>query len=211
MEMFLAVLLAVVAADAPVVSNPGFEQVREQTGLPKSWRDLPQGWHCTSLPNEVRLVCYETTVGEGQESRALQITVAADHPDTKVAYNATQDVKGFVAGKSYRVSAKVRTQGLGNLPMICVQCLDPSGSKFVAFARSPGRALNADIQEWERIETTILVPEGTAIFRLRVGIPSEGNAGGTAMIDDVEVVEARAATVASSEGDQEPAHVRLAS
>ena len=30
MEMFLAVLLGVVASDAPVVSNPGFEQVREQ-------------------------------------------------------------------------------------------------------------------------------------------------------------------------------------
>jgi hypothetical protein len=195
MEMVLAVLLGVVATDAPLVSNPGFDEVREQTRLPEGWGLLPQGWHLCYLPNEQHLVRYETKVDEktkvdgGQESRALFITVAGDHPDKVVAYNATQDVPGFVAGKSYRVSAKVRTQGLRNMPFICVQCLDSSKSKFVGFAGTPKRALQADIEQWERIETTVLVPEGTAAFRLRVGIPSEGNAGGTAMIDDIEVVE----------------------
>src|SRR5437763_3664448 len=43
MEMFLAVLLCVLASDAPAVSNPGFEQVREQTGLPEGWAGLPEG------------------------------------------------------------------------------------------------------------------------------------------------------------------------
>ena len=99
--------------------------------------------------------------------RRCLITVADDHPDKVVAYNAMQDVPGFVAGKSYRVSAKVRTQGLRNMPFICAQCLDSSKSKFVGFAGTPKRALQADIQEWERIETTVLVPEGTATFRLR--------------------------------------------
>ncbi len=184
MEMFLAVLLGVVASDEPVVSNPGFEQISKQAGR-------PQGWQFTSLQNEAHLVRYETKVGEGQESRALLITVAGNHPDKKVAYNAYQDVPGIIAGKSYRVSAKVRTQGLRTLPMIVVQCLDSSESKFVACARSPERALKDDIQQWERIETTVLVPDGTATFRLRIGIPAESNAGGTAMIDDIEVVEAR--------------------
>ena len=195
MEMFLAVLLGVVASDAPVVSNPGFEQVREQISLPEGWGLMPQGWHLCYLPNEQHLVRYETKVDEetkadeGQESKALLITVAGDHPDKVVCYNAMQDVPGFVAGKSYRVSAKVKTSGLHNMPFICVQCLDSSKSKFVGFAGTPKRELSADIQQWERIETTILVPEGTETFRLRVGIASEGNAGGTAMIDDIEVVE----------------------
>ena len=182
MEMFLAVLLGVVATDAAVVANPGFEQVSGQTGL-------PQGWHCCFLPGEAHLVRYETTAGEGEESRSLLITVAGDHPDKVVCYNATQDVPGFSAGKSYRVSARVKTSGLHNMPFICVQCLDSSRSKFVGFAGTPKRTLEADIEQWERIETTVLVPEGTATFRLRVGIASEGNAGGTAVIDDIEVVE----------------------
>jgi len=191
MEMVLAVLLSVVATDAPVpvVSNPGFEQVREQSGFPEVWGLQPQGWHLCHLPNEQHLVRYETKASDGQESKALLITVADDHPDKVVAYNAMQDVPGFVAGKSYRVSAKVRTQGLRNMPFICAQCLDSTKAKFVGFAGTPKRALQADIQEWERIETTILVPEGTATFRLRVGVASEGNAGGTAMIDDIEVIE----------------------
>ncbi len=189
MEMFLAVLLGVVATDAPVVSNPGFEQVREQTGLPEGWRGLPQGWHCSYLPNEAHLVRYETEASEGQESRVLRITVEEDHPDKRIHYNATQDVPGFIAGKSYRVSAKVRTQGLRTAPFICVQCLDSSKSKFVGFAGTPERALTTDIEQWERVETKITVPEGTATFRLRVGITDDGNEGGTVMIDGVEVVE----------------------
>jgi hypothetical protein len=182
MEMFLAVLLGVVASDAAVVSNPGFEQVSKQGGQ-------PQGWHLCYLPGESHLVRYETKLDEEDESRALFITVADEHPDKVVCYNATQDVTGFSAGKSYRVSARVKTSGVHNAPFICVQCLDPSGSKFMGFAGTPKRALDADIEQWERIETTVLVPEGTATFRLRVGIASEGNKGGTAMVDDVEVVE----------------------
>lgn len=218
MEMFLAVLLGVVASDAPVVSNPGFEQVREQqvseqtaqareqTGQAQGWGLLPQGWHLCYLPNEEHLVRYETKAGEGQESRALLITVADDHPDKLVCYNATQDVPCFIAGKSYRVSARVKTSGLHNMPFICVQCLDSSGSKFVGFAGTPKRALDADIEQWERIETKITVPEGTATFRLRVGISSEGNAGGTAMIDDVEVVETSAGTALSNQFQSESPH-----
>lgn len=79
--------------------------------------------------------------------------------------------------------------GLRTMPFICVQCLDWSKSKFVGFAGTPASALTADIQQWERIETKISVPEGTAIFRLRVGISGDGNDGGTVMIDDIEVTE----------------------
>lgn len=181
MEMFLAILLAVVATDSPIISNPGFEQLSEQSGL-------PEGWGFTSLPGEGHLVRYKTTVGEGQESRALTITVADDHPDKKVAYVAFQELPGAIAGESYRVSAKVRTQGLHTVPTIVLQCVDQSKSKPLAFARSPERVLNADIDQWERIETTIHVPDGTVAFRVLIGVPSEGNAGGTAMIDDIEVV-----------------------
>ena len=189
MKLFLAALLGVVAADAPLVSNPGFEQLREESFVPETWHGWPQDWHLTFLPNLSHLVRYETKVGEGQESKALYITIETDQPDKKIAYNAMQDVPGFAVGKSYCVSAKVRTQGLRTAPFICVQCLDPSKKKFVGFSGTPERALTSDVQDWERIETKITVPEGTAVFRVRIGITDDDNEGGTAIIDDVEVVE----------------------
>ena len=189
MEMVVAALLSIVAVDAPPVSNPGFEQLRDSIGWPEGWGDLPDGWHCCFLPNEGHLVRYETKSLE--ESRAIFITVASDHPDKRACYNVTQDVPGFALGKTYRVSAKVQTRGLHKLPFVCVQCLDTSGKKFVGFACSPGRDLEGDLEQWERVETKITVPDGTAKFRLRIGVSSDGNEGGTAMIDDVEVVEDR--------------------
>lgn len=186
MEFFCAVLLGVLSVDAPPILNSGFEQFSEQTDFPFGWQQLPQGWHFTHLPNGASLVRYETK--PLQDSRALLITVASDHPDKTVAYNVWQDVPGFIAGKTYRVSANVQTRGLRHLPLVCVQCLDASGTKFLGFARSSERAIEGDVEQWERVETKITVPEGTATFRLRIGIPSEGNAGGTALIDDVEIV-----------------------
>jgi len=189
MEMFLTVLLSVVATDAPAVSNPGFEQVRQLAPVPDGWADPPHGWHCSHLPNLTHLVRYETKVCEGQDSRALLITIAEDHPDKRIHYNVMQELPGFIVGKSYRVSAKVRTKGLRTAPFICVNCLDPAKSKALGFAGTRERALTTDIEQWERVETKITVPEGTAIFQLRVGVTDDGNEGGTAIIDDIEVIE----------------------
>jgi hypothetical protein len=77
------------------------------------------------------------------------------------------------------------------MPMIVVQCLDRSGSRYVGFSRSPERKLTSDLDNWEHIATDITVPEGTSMLRVRVGIPAEGNGGGTAIIDDVAIAEAR--------------------
>ena len=107
-----------------------------------------------------------------------------------MAYNAHQDVTGFIAGKTYRVSANVQTKGLRTLPMIVVQCLDASGKNCLTIARSPERKLDSDLDQWERVQTDVTVPEGTSIFRLRIGIPSDGNAGGVALIDDITITEA---------------------
>jgi hypothetical protein len=183
MEMFLAVLLSVVATDAAAVANPGFEELSEQSGL-------PSGWWFTSLPNQARLVRYETVAaGEDQESRALAIKVASDHPEQRVAYNAHQILPGIVPGKTYRVSAKVQTKGLSHLPFVAVQCLDETKTKYLTISSSPERTLTGDIEKWERVETEITVPEETKIVWLRIGIWSKGNTGGTALIDDVEVAQ----------------------
>jgi hypothetical protein len=189
MEMVLAAVLCVVAVDVPAVANPGFEEFRE-AALPYGWQYLPQGWHCCHLPGETNLVRYQTKAAEGSDARALLITVAEDHPEKYVCYNVMQDMPGFAAGKTYRVSAKVQTRGLRKLPFVCVQCLDAE-SKFVRITCSPERVLEGDVEEWERVETKVTVPEGTTKFRLRIGVTSQGNEGGTAMIDDIEVVEDR--------------------
>ncbi|MCA9020542.1 MAG: hypothetical protein KDA74_10390, partial [Planctomycetaceae bacterium] len=168
---------------APQVVNADFETVD-----PRS--TLPSGWYFTSLPGQSPLVSYQSQK-EPQEngSRVLAIKVAADHPQQQVAYNAHQDLQGFQAGKTYRVSARVKTQRLQSLPMVVVQCLDQSAKKPLGFARSEQRELKQDLAEWETIQTEIKVPEGTGTLRLRIGIPSQGNAGGTALIDDVQVAE----------------------
>lgn len=184
MSHWFAVLLVLAATGKPAVTNPGFEELAEQAGV-------PSGWSYTFLPDAEHLVRYERSpvAGDGRENSALSIKVAADHPSKQVAYNAHQDVTQATVGKTYRVSAKVRTKGLRTLPMIAVQCLDADGEKPLALARSPGRELTGDVETWQRVEAEVTVPEGTSVVRLRIGIPAEGNAGGTALIDDVEIVE----------------------
>ncbi|QDU53252.1 hypothetical protein [Gimesia panareensis] len=184
MEIMLTMLLSFATAVSPTVVNADFEQKDARTGL-------PTGWAFTSLPDRQHLVNYRTTqvAAEQGQTRALSITVASDHPEHKVAYNIHQDLKGLTPGKSYRVSARVCTRGLKTLPMIVVQCIDASGSRFLGFARSQQRELPGDLDHWEQIQTDIVIPEGTSTVRLRIGIPSAGNAGGTAIIDDVDMVE----------------------
>jgi hypothetical protein len=171
------------AAGVPEVGNPGFEQISDLMGA-------PEGWSFTSLPGKPELVRYAAeTPAAGRESRALVIAVAANHPGQTVAYNAHQDVTGFIAGRTYRVSANVQTKGLRTLPMIVVQCLDASGKNCLRIARSPERKLAGDVDQWERIHAVVTVPEGTSVLRLRIGIPSDGNAGGLALIDDIAITE----------------------
>ena len=182
--IFVLAVLMTVGSGPLEIPNGQFEQSVENTGLPSSWS-------FTSIPSKQHLVRYRTKViDEGdRSSKALAIHVVADHPDEKVAYNAHQDLKGLAVGKTYRVSAKMTTSGLTKAPMIVLQCLNGNGDKYLGFARSEERRLTGDITAWERFETDITIPDNTAIVRLRIGISAKGNAGGTVVIDDVEIAE----------------------
>ena len=184
MKLLFVVLYGLATAGNLTVINSGFEERDARTGR-------PSGWSFTSLPNAPDLVRYgsRAIMTGDEETSALTISVAADHPSKNVAYNAHQDLKGIVPGKKYRVSAKVQTQGLSTLPMIVTQCVDSSGTRFLAFSRSRDSKLAGDLKNWETIETEINIPGGTATLRVRIGIPAAGNAGGTALIDDVSVTE----------------------
>ncbi len=184
MEVLLTIVLGLAINSDSAVINGGFEQKDPLTGM-------PSGWSFTSLPGKQNLVCYGTeSIGANdKENRALVISVAEGHPAERIAYNAHQSLKRLVAGKTYRVSANVRTKGLTTLPMIVVQCLDKTGTKYLGFARSAERKLSGDLIEWERVTTDITIPDGTTVARLRIGIPAEGNAGGKAVIDEVVVDE----------------------
>ena len=186
MTILLAVLIGLTATGESAVVNGGFEQVNPRTGMPSDWS-------FTCLLGKQDLVTYSTkSYGTpDQGDRALSISVAPGHPEERVAYNAHQDLKQLTAGKTYRVSTKVRSEGLTTLPIIVVQCLDETGTKYLAFARSVERKLSEDLIEWERVHTEITVPAGTDSVRVRIGIPAEGNAGGTAVIDDVVVIETK--------------------
>lgn len=184
MKLLLALLCSTVAATSAInVNNSGFENVDERT-------KLPVGWGYTSLPGQSDLVQYKiTTLPGDKDSKALAITVSKNHPVQQVAYNAFQDVPGIETGKTYKVSARVQTRGLETMPMVVVQCIDQTGNKYLSFARTPERQLQQDIKEWQSVETMVTVPEGTSKFRLRAGIPAKGNAGGTAILDDITVTE----------------------
>ncbi len=184
MEILFTLLLGLAANGDPAAVNPGFEQLDERTGK-------PAGWSFTSLPDKPHLVAYDAMViaAGDQKSHAIAISVAADHPDQDVAYNVHQDLQGMTAGKTYRVTAQVQTRGLTTAPMIVIQCLDAEGKKYLGFARSPEKQLAGDLAQWEQVETRITVPEGAGTVRLRIGIPAKGNAGGTAILDDVTVAE----------------------
>lgn len=184
MKLLLALLCSTVAAASTTnVNNSGFEDISERTRL-------PVGWGYTSLPGQSDLVEYKVTTVPGDEnSKALAITVSSNHPDQRVAYNAFQDVPGIESGKTYKVSARIQTRGLETMPMVAVQCIDQTGKKYLGFARTPERKLQQDIKEWQSVETMVTVPAGTAKFRLRAGIPAQGNAGGTAILDDITVTE----------------------
>ncbi|WP_299469710.1 hypothetical protein [uncultured Gimesia sp.] len=183
MVVLLAFVLCATTSESPQVVNADFETVDQRSAT-------PSGWLFTSLPGQSQLVSYQSLLEpQVSGSRVLAIKVAADHPQQRVAYNAHQDLQGFQAGKIYRVSARVQTRSLQSLPMMVVQCLDESGKKPLGFARSELRKLKQDLDEWETIHTVIKVPVGTSTLRLRIGIPAEGNAGGTALIDDVLVAE----------------------
>lgn len=183
MVVLLALVLSAATVQAPQVVNADFEAVDPRSATPSDW-------YFTSLPGQSRLISYQSLLEpQVNGSRVLAIKVSADHPQQQVSYNAHQDLQGFQAGKTYRVSARVQTRSLQSLPMVVVQCLDDSANKSLGFARSEQRKLKQDLAEWETIQTEIKVPEGTATLRLRIGIPSEGNAGGTALFDDVQVAE----------------------
>ena len=181
---FMFAVLMAVGNDPLEIPNGQFEQSVENSGLPASWS-------FTSLPSKQHLVRYRTKViGEGDQStKALAIHVVADHPDERVAYNAHQDLTGLVVGKTYRVSARMTASGLSKAPRIVLQCLNANGDKYLGFARSEERRLSGDVTAWERFEADITIPDDTAIVRLRIGISALGNAGGTVVIDDVEIVE----------------------
>ena len=182
--IFVFAVLMTFGNDPLEIPNGQFEKSVENSGLPSSWS-------FTSVPSKQHLVRYRTKViGEGdQSSKALSIHVTADHPDESVVYNAHQDLKGLVVGKTYRVSAKMTATGLSTAPIIVLQCLDTNGDKYLGFARSEERRLSGNVTVWERFETDITIPDDTAIVRLRIGIPAQGNAGGTAVIDDVAIAE----------------------
>jgi len=182
--LFMLALLTGFAADSPAINNPRFEEIVEETGL-------PIGWSFSSLPSGQHLVSYRANaVGtEVDDTYALTIHVAAGHPERDVAYNAYQDLHGLNPGKTYRVSAKMKAKGLSVAPMIVLQCLNANGNKVLGFARSDVRQLTEEVSVWERFQTELTIPKDTATVRLRIGIPAKGNAGGTAIIDDVEIVE----------------------
>ena len=92
MSVALAAFLMAAAAGVPEVANPGFELDQRPDGD-------AEGWSFTSLPGKPDLVrdAAETPAGAGYS--APVITVAGNHPAQTVAYNAHQDVTGFIAGK----------------------------------------------------------------------------------------------------------------
>jgi hypothetical protein len=118
------------------------------------------------------------------------MSISPDHPDQAVSYNVFQDLAGLEPGRRYRVAAKVRTLGVKNRPGVMLQCFDKQRKEMLAFAHTGAQLLDKDLTEWKTLEAYVTIPPGTDLARLRVGMSSVGNVGGTAWFDDVEVTRA---------------------
>jgi len=171
-------------ANAAEVRNSSFDEMAPQTGHPVAW-------HGTCLPGKGRFIRYECDQLDGREGgRALKMSIRPDHPDEAVSYNVFQDLTGLEPGQRYRIAAKVRTLGVKNRPGVMLQCYGKQRKEMLAFAHTGAERLDKDITEWRTLEGYVTIPDGTDLARLRVGMSSVGNVGGTAWFDDVEVTKA---------------------
>lgn len=180
----LAVLAVPAGAGKPKLPvNGGFET--QDPDVP----GYPYGWFATILPDYADYVtfAYDTEVFHSGQ-RSVRIAVHADHPAEVIDYNWGQQVERLQGGRTYRLTAFVRTENVETSPVLFLGFYDVQGN-FLAAATTGDDPRNEVVgtSGWTRVRTTFTVPEAASAAILRAVLRTTGNRGAQAWFDDVKI------------------------
>lgn len=180
----LAVLAVPAGAGQPKLpTNGGFET--QDPNVP----GYPLGWFATILPDYADYVTFAHDADVFHSgSRSVRISVHADHPRDEVAYNWGQQFERLRGGKTYRMTAFVRTENVETSPSIFIAFYDVRGNLISgASTETDPRNDVVGTSDWTRVRVTFTVPGATSTAIVRAVLPTNGNRGAQAWFDDVKI------------------------
>jgi len=121
---------------------------------------------------------------------SVAIHIKENYPDEKgqVSWMWVTTVRGVKVGETYRLSAWVKTQGLGLTPTILVQFKDAS-DRFLSRADTHSEFPITGTTDWSEVKTQFVVPPHTAHVKVRATVKAMDNKGGTVWFDDVSLIK----------------------
>lgn len=177
-------LILVVPAFAHILPDGGMEQPSSRGDGPEHWAPVPPE---SSEVFEGRLAWADDVAHGGDRS----LCIAVDRADSSdgMNYNWKTTTSLCEAGRTYALSAWVKTSDLSSTVALMAQCLGQDPGQPLAFATTQGRYRPAGTTDWTRIWTRFTVPDGTVSVLIRAINAAANGEGGTAWFDDVELQE----------------------
>jgi len=147
----------------------------------------PAEWYATRIPATSAFVNFawdDKVYHSGL--RSVSISINKNHPvEQGIAYNWTQAITTFQAGKQYQLTGWVKTENLSGPAWICVQAWDSTDRNMIGFGTTQHDYPVSGTSDWTRIGTIFTVPVGTHDIVIRAGNQAPENNGGTVWYDDI--------------------------
>jgi hypothetical protein len=170
-------------AQAPLIPNGGFEEIRTETGD-------PVGWFGTRLPRTAgRFDLSIATAPAHNGQHSVMVSIGQNHPDERVDYNWTIDAQGWQAGETFELVGWIKVENATHPAVMMAQFLDEFGQRLLGAATTEKSSPIVGTADWTKVSTRFVVPEGTRIVRIRTGLSSQGNSGAKAWFDDLSLVK----------------------
>ena len=164
-----------------IVSNGGFEQRDPQM-------DRPAHWHhnARNATDIVRMGWSDEAGHSGNHSISIHILEGSPPEKSQISWMWTSEAHGLVVGETYRLSAWIKTRGLGFTPTVIVQFRN-SEDEFLSRADThTGFPLTGTV-DWTEVSSEFVVPPQTTHVKIRAIVKSHDNAGGSVWFDDISV------------------------
>jgi len=166
------------------VENGGFEILSPESGDPR-------GWHATRFPetaNDVEFAIDNQEKHSGEQSISIYIKDShpKEHPKGGHSYSWYREVE-YEIGKTYELTAWVKTENLNECAFIFSQCYDTSKKSKTYIRTSPFEPALVGSNDWTQVKSIYTVPEKTSKVRILVGLGIPSNIGGKVWFDDIQV------------------------
>lgn len=159
----LILLMAGPVWGANLLANPGFDELDGTK---------PAHWDLYIAPQEGALGAPDGAPLDGEYCAMIHIP----QPYAQEPYNNwSQPVFGDFGGKTLRVSGHIRTVNATDASL-WVQCFRKTPWGVLAVARTSERSPRSGTSGWDRVETTVDVPEGTDYVMVRCVLKGRGTA-----------------------------------